>query len=302
MDVATLSEKVLVGDRRALARAISAVEDGDPSALVALLHPHGGRARVVGVTGAPGTGKSTLTDRLVTDARSRGETVAVLAVDPSSPFTGGAVLGDRVRMQDHVSDRGVYIRSMSSRGALGGLAAAAGATLVVLDAAGFDLILVETVGVGQSEVDVIELVGTTVVVTAPGFGDGIQAAKAGVLEIGDVFVVNKADQPGSDVVVRDLLQMLEMGSHASWDPPVVTTSATTGDGIDELRRAIDDHGAYLEGPDGAGSVSLRTERLIRRAVLQGLAADVARRPIPEELVERVLSREIDPWAAAAQLS
>lgn len=302
MDTAALSDLVVSGDRRALARAISVVEDQDPAELVAALHPRGGAARIVGITGAPGSGKSTLTDRLVTDGRTRGEKVAVLAIDPSSPFTGGAVLGDRVRMQDHVSDRGVYIRSMSTRGALGGIAAAAGAAIVVLDAAGFDLVFVETVGVGQSEVDVIELVETTVVVAAPGFGDGIQAAKAGVLEIGDVFCVNKADLPGADAVARDLLQMLELGSRGSWDPPVVQVSATTGMGVGDLRAAIDDHGSHIVSPAGEGAAAARVERTIRRAMLARTEAVVAGIDVPADLVDRVLSRQVDPWTAAAQLT
>ena len=302
MDPAELSDLVLSGDRRALARAISVVEDRDPAGLVASLHPRGGTARTVGITGAPGSGKSTLTDRLVGHARSRDETVAVLAIDPSSPFTGGAVLGDRVRMQDHVSDRGVYIRSMSTRGALGGIAAAAGAALVVLDAAGFDLVIVETVGVGQSEVDVIELVETTVVVTSPGFGDGIQAAKAGVLEIGDVFCVNKADLPGADAVVRDLVQMLELGGRRSWEPRVIRTSAATGTGVADLRAAIDDHGDHVRSPAGEEARRARTERMIRRAMLANTEATVAATSVPAGLVDRVVAREIDPWAAAAQLT
>ena len=302
MEVATLSEAVVAGDRRALARAISAVEDGDPAPLVTALHAHGGNARTIGVTGAPGTGKSTLTDRLVADARSRGESVAVLAIDPSSPFTGGAVLGDRIRMQDHVGDSGVYIRSMSTRGALGGLAAAAGAAMVVLDAAGFDLLFIETVGVGQSEVDVIELVETTVVVTAPGFGDGIQAAKAGVLEIGDVFAVNKADLPGSDAVVRDLLQMLELGSHDSWRPPVLAVSSVEGTGIEELREALDAHRAHLDSPAGEDAGRRRVERLIRRAMFSRAASAVSAVPITDGIVDDVLARRLDPWTAAGRLA
>lgn len=301
-DASHLAHAVLSGDRRALARAISAVEDTDPAPLVARLHPHGGSARVVGITGAPGSGKSTLTDRLVTRARADGSTVAVLAVDPSSPFTGGAVLGDRVRMQDHAGDRGVYIRSMSTRGALGGLSAAASAALVVLDAAGFDLVVVETVGIGQSEVDVIELVETTVVVVAPGFGDGIQAAKAGILEIGDIFVVNKADLPGAEAVVHDITQMLDLGALGPWAPPVVRTSATEGTGIDELWSALAEHEAHLDGPHGDGARRARLEASIRKALVARLSAEVARRPIPAALVDEVERRQIDPWVAAERLA
>jgi LAO/AO transport system kinase len=256
---------------------------------------------MVGVTGAPGSGKSTLTDRLISHVRAAGLTVAVLAIDPSSPFTGGAVLGDRIRMQDHVSDVGVYIRSMSTRGALGGLSAAAEAALIVLDAAGFDLVVVETVGVGQSEVDIMGLVETTVVVVAPGFGDGIQAAKAGVLEIGDVFVVNKSDLPGADSVVRDLTQMLELGSRGSWVPPIVAASASEGSGIEELWDAIGAHGSHLDGDAGDAERRDRAALSIRRALIARLAEEVARREVPADLVDSVISREIDPWQAARRL-
>lgn len=284
-----------------MARAISQVEDSDPTPIVSRLHPRGGAARLVGITGAPGTGKSTLTDRLITRARTMDLTVGVLAVDPSSPFTGGAVLGDRIRMQDHVSDPGVYIRSMSTRGALGGVSTATEAAAVVLDAAGFDLVLIETVGVGQSEVDVMRLVETTVVVVAPGFGDGIQAAKAGVLEIGDVFVVNKSDLPGADAVVRDLTQMLELGSSRQWAPSVVSVSATEGNGIDAVWDAIESHRSYLHGPEGAEVRRERADLSIRRAFLARLGREVTARPIPEDLVDDVLARRLDPWQAAEKL-
>lgn len=269
--------------------------------MTALLHPHGGHARIVGITGAPGSGKSTLTDRLISHARSAGLTVAVLAIDPSSPFTGGAVLGDRIRMQEHVSDAGVYIRSMSTRGALGGLSSAAEAALIVLDAAGFDLIVVETVGVGQSEVDIMGLVETTVVVVAPGFGDGIQAAKAGVLEIGDVFVVNKTDLPGADSVIRDLTQMLELGVRGSWVPPIVPASGIEGSGIDELWESIESHGRHISGSEGENERRDRAALSIRRALISRLAEEIEGRDLPPELVEAVLAREIDPWEAAGRI-
>lgn len=300
-DSSDLASRVLAGDRRAIARAISTVEDTRDSNLVSALHPHGGGARVIGITGAPGSGKSTLVDRLITLLRTQSSTVAVLAVDPSSPFTGGAVLGDRVRMQDHVSDPGVYVRSMSTRGALGGLSTATEAAIVVLDAAGFDVVIVETVGVGQSEVDVMGQVDTTVVVVAPGFGDGVQAAKAGVLEIGDTFVVNKADLPGADAVVRDLTQMLDLGTRSSWIPPICAVSATEGSGIDGVWDAIGRHGGHLQGPDGELERRTSAEHSVRRALLDRLGRAVASREIPSELVERVLAREIDPWRAAEQL-
>jgi LAO/AO transport system kinase len=300
-DSMDLVERVVAGDRRSLARAISAVEDSENIRLLAALHGHGGHARVVGITGAPGTGKSTLTDRLISRARDDGLVVAVLAVDPSSPFTGGAVLGDRVRMQDHIGDPGVYVRSMSTRGALGGLSTATEAALVVLDAAGFDLVFVETVGVGQSEVDVMALVDTTVVVVAPGFGDGVQAAKAGVLEIGDVFVVNKADQPGADAVVHDLTQMLELGVHGSWSPPIVLASALETSGIDEVWDAINRHRSHLAGPAGEASRRERAAHAVRRALLARLGRRTATRKIPSGLVDAILRRDLDPWTAAERL-
>jgi LAO/AO transport system kinase len=302
VDHVELAERVLAGDRRALARAISVVEDSDPSPLAALLHPHGGTARIIGITGAPGSGKSTLTDRLITYARGEGLTVGVVAIDPSSPFTGGAVLGDRIRMQDHVSDPGVFIRSMSTRGALGGLSTATEAALVVLDAAGFDLIVVETVGVGQSEVDVMSLVETTVVVVAPGFGDGVQAAKAGVLEIGDIFVVNKSDLAGADAVVRDLNQMLELGVRGSWVPPIVTTSALDGSGVSDLWTALASRQAHLASPPGVAEGRARAELAVRRAFVAQLTAAVVGRQIPSQVIDDVLARSTDPWTAAARLA
>ena len=297
-----LVERVVGGDRRSLARAISAVEDTESIPLLRALHAHGGHARVVGITGAPGTGKSTLTDRLISRARADGLVVGVIAVDPSSPFTGGAVLGDRVRMQDHIGDPGVYVRSMSTRGALGGLSTATEAALVVLDAAGFDLVFVETVGVGQSEVDVMALVDTTVVVVAPGFGDGIQAAKAGVLEIGDIFVVNRADQPGADGVVRDLEQMLELGVRGPWSPPIVLASALESSGIDEVWDAIGRHGEHLAGPAGETGRRERAAHAVRRAVLARLGRRSATQVIPAGLVEAIVRHELDPWTAAERLA
>ena len=300
-DSTDLVERVVGGDRRSLARAISAVEDSENLVLLRAFHAHGGQTRVVGITGAPGTGKSTLTDRLISRARGQGLVVGVIAVDPSSPFTGGAVLGDRVRMQDHIGDPGVYVRSMSTRGALGGLSTATEAALVVLDAAGFDLVFVETVGVGQSEVDVMTLVDTTVVVVAPGFGDGVQAAKAGVLEIGDVFVVNKADQPGADAVVRDLTQMLELGVRGAWSPPIVVASALEESGIDEVWNAMENHRAHLAGPDGETGRRERAAHAVRRAVLARLGRRTATREIPPDVVEAIVRRDLDPWTAAERL-
>src|SRR4051795_11783845 len=226
------------------------VEDGSPQLreVMAALVPHAGHAQVVGITGSPGVGKSTATNALVKELRRAGHRVGVLAVDPSSPFSGGALLGDRVRMQDHATDRDVYIRSMASRGHLGGLAWTTPQALRVLDAAGCDVILIETVGVGQSEVDVAGLADTTVVLLAPGMGDGIQAAKAGILEIGDLYVVNKADRDGADQVRRDLRGMLALADRpeGAWRPPIVKTVAQKGEGLDEVVAAIDDHRSWLD--------------------------------------------------------
>ena len=237
------------GDPRAVARLITLVESNGPAAveLAAALAPHTGRAEVIGLTGAPGVGKSTTTSELVRAFRAQGKRVGVLAVDPSSPFTGGAILGDRVRMQAHATDPGVYIRSMSSRGHLGGLAAATPQAVRVLDAAGCDVILVETVGVGQAEVDVASLADTTLVLLAPGMGDAIQAVKAGILEIADIFVVNKADRDGADATYRDIQGMIALGERApgQWRPPVVRAVATRGEGIDEIVAAIAKHRQWL---------------------------------------------------------
>ncbi|HYJ74853.1 MAG TPA: methylmalonyl Co-A mutase-associated GTPase MeaB, partial [Kineosporiaceae bacterium] len=251
-DVPDLVRQARDGSPRAVARLVSLVEDASPALreVAAALAPLTGHARVVGITGAPGVGKSTTTSAVVRGLRARGERVAVLAVDPSSPFTGGALLGDRIRMQDHALDPGVFIRSMATRGHLGGLSWATPQAVRVLDGAGFDVVLVETVGVGQSEVEVAGLADVTVVLLAPGMGDGVQAAKAGILEVGDVFVVNKADRDGVQATVRDLRHMISLGmpdgprspqDPPRWRPPVLTTVASTGQGIEELLGELDRH-------------------------------------------------------------
>jgi len=247
-DTDALVERALAGDRVATAKLLSLVEQGGEGAraVVSRLHPHTGRAWSVGITGAPGAGKSTLTDELVMCMRDEDLDVGVLAVDPSSPFSGGAILGDRVRMQRHSTDPGVFIRSMASRGHLGGLALATPQAVRVLDAVGKEWVIVETVGVGQVEVEIASQADTTVVVVNPGWGDEVQAAKAGLLEIADIFVVNKADRPGADVTESDLAGMLELGSRKTWQPPIVRTIATTGDGLAELWDEIGAHRAFLE--------------------------------------------------------
>ena len=295
------------GDRRALAKLITLVENRRAGHVAALaqLYQDGGHAWTTGLTGGPGAGKSTLTDRLIRTLRSRGPEVAVLAVDPSSPFTGGAILGDRVRMADHIADRGVYIRSMASRGQLGGIAEATPRALVVIEGAGFGEIILETVGVGQAEIGVVGSADTTVVVVTPGWGDSVQAAKAGLLEIGDLFVVNKADRSGVNDTVRNLKQMLELGGHGEWWPPVVPTVATSGEGIDELQKAIDDHRAYLES---SGALAVRRRDHATRLLNDAVEAELRRKwaltryqSAWEGLEADVVSRRLDPWTAASRL-
>lgn len=296
------------GDRAALARLISLVERGGDAArdVGRLTHPLGGRAYTVGITGAPGAGKSTLTDRLLGHLRSRGAEVAVLAVDPSSPFSGGAILGDRVRMQGHAGDPGVFIRSMATRGHVGGLALATPEAIRVLDAAGFALVLVETVGVGQVEVEVAGAADTTVVVVNPGWGDGVQANKAGLLEAADVLVVNKADRPGANETDRDLSMMLDMDlDPGPWRPPVVRTVASTGEGVDALWEAVAAHRAFQE--TSATLVERRARRVseeVRAVVAHQLGVQVAERctgPAFERVTADVAARRTDPWSAAGQL-
>ncbi len=297
------------GDPRALARLISLVENGSAQLrpVMRAVTGHAGEARVVGLTGSPGVGKSTVTGALVRAYRARGLRVAVLAVDPTSPFTGGALLGDRVRMQDHATDAGVFIRSMASRGHLGGLAVAAPQALRVLDAAGFDLICVETVGVGQAEVEIASLADTTLVIVAPGMGDSVQAAKAGILEIADVFVVNKSDRPGAQEVVRDLRTMLAMAHYdaGAWKPPIAAVSAVTGDGIEELCGRLDAHGDWL-----AESGERDRRRLERaREEVSALAVAQLRRQLGglpgqgrlDDLAAQVAAGKLDPYAAADEL-
>jgi LAO/AO transport system kinase len=306
MDVAGLIQGVLAREPRAVARSISLVEDGRPelAALSAGLYPHTGSAATVGLTGAPGVGKSTIATGLVRVARAAGRRVAVLAIDPTSPYTGGALLGDRVRMQEHATDPDVFIRSMATRGHLGGMALAAPEAVRILDAAGHDLIVVETVGVGQAEIDVAAATDTALVVLAPGLGDAVQMAKAGILEVADVFVVNKADRDGAADVVRGLQQMLHQGAPQPWDPPIVSTTASDAQGIDAVWEAIDRHRTWLEASGELGTKrdarmlqevgSLAAERF-RLAVTEVLAAD-------PELVGRLRDRRIDPYEAAAELS
>ncbi|CAN5629621.1 methylmalonyl Co-A mutase-associated GTPase MeaB [soil metagenome] len=305
-DVAGLVERARTGDRRAVARLISLVEDASPMLrqVSSRLVGHAGRAHVLGITGAPGVGKSTSTAALVGALRQDEQTVGVLAVDPSSPFSGGALLGDRVRMQGHAGDPGVYIRSMASRGHLGGLAWATPQAVRVLDAAGCDVVVVETVGVGQSEVEVAALADTTVVLLAPGMGDGIQAAKAGLLEVGDVYVVNKADRDGATQVARDLRAMLALSerTEGGWIPPIVKTVAATGDGMPALVEAIEAHRGWQQDTGEQQRRRLRRARdeieAIALTALRERFGDLHGRADLDRLAAEVLGGRTDPYAAA----
>jgi LAO/AO transport system ATPase len=312
-DVPALVAAAREGDARSVARLISLVEDASPLLrdVAAALSPHTGHAQVLGLTGSPGVGKSTTTTALVRALRDEGRRVGVLAVDPSSPFSGGALLGDRVRMQDHAGDSGVFIRSMASRGHLGGLAWATPQALRVLDAAGCDVVLVETVGVGQSELEIASLADTTLVLVAPGMGDGIQAAKAGILEVADVFVVNKADRDGADQTVRDLRYMLSLGGRHSeaghWRPPIVKTIASRekDNGVDQVLESVGKHRTWLEST-GEGH-RRRAERAAREieaialAALRGRMGDVHGSAALGALADRVVAGETDPYTAADEL-
>ncbi len=304
----TLAERIVAGDRRALARAISLVENRDPAGdqLVADLFPKTGRARIVGVTGPPGVGKSTLIGAITAQLRAAERTVGVLSVDPSSPFTRGAVLGDRIRLSDHFLDPGVFIRSMAARGALGGMAEAALQAALLMDAAGKDEILLETVGVGQGEIDVVDHADTVVLALMPGSGDSVQALKAGVMEIPDVIVVNKADHPLADTMIREVRAVLGMGPQRAWRVPVVRTEATTSAGVPELVETIAKHRAHIEEE---GTLAERRARNLRAEVL-GIAAARMRRDLEARvdadpqwsgLLDEVVRRQTDPASAARKL-
>lgn len=308
IDPDILIQRARTGDRRSLARLITMVEDGGTAGerTLELLFPSTGRAWTTGLTGAPGAGKSTLTDQLIAQVRANGDQVAVLAVDPSSPFSGGAILGDRVRMQGHIDDPNVYIRSMASRGHLGGISEGTPRGLAVLDGIGFPEILVETVGVGQAEVDIAGKADTTLVVLNPRWGDSVQAAKAGLLEIGDVFVVNKADRPGVDETVRDLRQMLELGGERSWWPPIVPAVASKGEGVADVWAAVQHHRRHL-----AETGMLERERRTRlTAEIREAVGHAIRRRLRsrldddawDALIDEVAARRLDPWSAARRIT
>jgi LAO/AO transport system kinase len=304
----SLTKRLLDGDRRALARGISLVENDDPEgwALVREVYPKTGRAQVVGFTGPPGVGKSTLIGRLIEQARSRDREVAVLSIDPSSPFTQGALLGDRIRLSDHFLDRGVFIRSMASRGSLGGLSEATLQAALLMDASGKDDVFLETVGVGQADVDIIDHADTVVLVLMPGSGDSIQALKAGVMEIPDVIVVNKSDHPLTDTMVREIRGVLSLGPQEGWRVPILKTEASRGEGIEELAAKIAEHHDHIREE---GTLAERRRRNLMNEVL-ALAAGRLRRKLEaevrddesvQELLDEVVARRLDPASAAARL-
>jgi LAO/AO transport system kinase len=305
---AELTDKLLAGDKRALARAISLVENDDPEgwALVREVYPRTGKAAVVGFTGPPGVGKSTLIGALTTQYRQRDRQVAVLSIDPSSPFTKGALLGDRIRLTEHFLDSGVFIRSMANRGALGGLSEACLQAALLMDASGKDVVLLETVGVGQAEVDIIDHADTVVLALMPGSGDSIQALKAGVMEIPDVIVVNKSDHPLTDTMIREIRGVLSLGPQEGWRVPIVKTEASRGEGIEELAEAIEAHRVHIEAE---GTLAERRRRNLMNEVL-ALAAGRLRRRLEEslrddesvrELLDEVVARRLDPSSAATRL-
>ncbi len=304
----TLTARVLAGEPRAIARAISLIEDEDSSAteLVRGIFPHTGRAYLVGVTGPPGAGKSTLVDKLTAHLRASAATVGVIAIDPTSPFTGGAVLGDRLRMNAHASDPGVFIRSMATRGHLGGLSRSTGDAALVLDAAGTDVIIIETVGVGQDEVDIIRTADVSVVTLVPGTGDDVQALKAGIMEIADIFVVNKADREGADRLVSAVEANLALHRYGpdDWRPPIVKTVATTGAGIAELDQAIAAfraHGAPRQEARRRSRSAYRLRELVAQRFMAHLEREVLADGEFDGIVDRVAARELDPYTAAHDL-
>ncbi len=305
---AELAERLLKGDKRALARAISLVENDDPKGweLVRKVYPSTGNAAIVGFTGPPGVGKSTLIGRLIAHHRKLERQVAVLSIDPSSPFTHGALLGDRIRLTEHFLDEGVFIRSMASRGSLGGLSEACLQAALLMDASGKDVVMLETVGVGQAEVDIIDHADTVVLALMPGSGDSIQALKAGVMEIPDVIVVNKSDHPLTDTMIREVRGVLALGPKDGWQVPIVKTEASRGEGVDELAEAIDSHREFIQSE---GTLAERRRRNLMNEVLELAAGRLRRRledslagdPLVQELLDEVVARRLDPSSAASKL-
>ena len=302
-----LAERVCAGDARGIARAISLIEDESPAgaALVRAIYPRTGRAYLVGVTGPPGAGKSTLVDRMTTELRKAGRTVGIVAVDPTSPFSGGAILGDRVRMGAHFGDEGVFIRSMATRGHLGGLARATSDAALVLDAAGKDIVIIETVGVGQDEVDIVRTADISIVVLVPGTGDEVQALKAGIMEIADIFVVNKADRDGADRLVQSVAAMLALQTFQAgeWRPPILKTEATTGAGVPGLVEAIEQFRAHSEATRATRQRTRQEYRL--RDLLSHRFMQMVEQSLPDGELQRVVDgialRQVDPYSAAADI-
>jgi LAO/AO transport system kinase len=303
-----ITRGVLAGDRRSIARAITIIENNETEAksLIASIYPYTGKAHVIGLTGPGGSGKSTLIEKIVREYRLRGKTVAVIAVDPTSPFTGGAFLGDRIRMQELSTDPGVFIRSMATRNYLGGIAKATRDAVKILDASGKDIILVETVGAGQSEVEVIKVAQTIVVVHAPGLGDEIQAIKAGLMEIADIFVVNKADRENADRAVMDIQSILQLNTEERiWIPPVLKTVALTGEGVPQLIEKLDEHKRFLEKEKGFKRFLWKAEVELTEAIKEKIAStiieEIKKEGIFEEMLQKILKKEIDPASAAEKI-
>ena len=307
-EIEEIVQGVLAGDRRSIAKAITVIENNPEKArrIIASIYPHTGKAHVIGVTGPGGSGKSTLIEKIIREYRRRGKTVGVVAVDPTSPFTGGAFLGDRIRMQELSVDEGVFIRSMATRNYLGGIARATKDAVKVLDAAGRDVVIVETVGAGQSEVEIIKVAQTIVVVFAPGLGDEIQAIKAGVMEIGDIFVVNKADRENVDKSVMDIRAMLQLSNkEQAWTPPVLKTIALTGDGVAKLIEKIEEHRRFLEREAGREKAREKAETELVEAIKEKVASlmieELEKGGEFESYLQKILRREIDPMSAAEKI-